>query len=219
VFEDLPPNSGRVVISHRNEDSDFPAAFNSTLAQQGLGHLIPTLQHSDRWRHRQFGMALSGTVSGLDDRRPVADEEDVDRGDGGDGGATAAVAAVQHPLQRLNASALESAQLGTQFQVVVSTHANQTESRATWLAQLACLHKAATFVGPSTTTADVGGGGSGASVGTVQTDAAADRRAAHTAWWAQFWSRSHIIVQAATGANDTAVAEAHAVTQTHVISS
>ena len=34
VFEPLPATSGRVVISHRNEDTDFPAAFNYTLKQQ-----------------------------------------------------------------------------------------------------------------------------------------------------------------------------------------
>lgn len=52
------PNTVRV--AHRNEDSDSSAAFNETLTQQGLDVLIPLLQSSDRWRHRQFGMILSG---------------------------------------------------------------------------------------------------------------------------------------------------------------
>lgn len=49
-----------VTISHRNWDDDIPAAFNYTLESQGLGHLAGQLQGSDRWRHRQFGMRLSG---------------------------------------------------------------------------------------------------------------------------------------------------------------
>jgi hypothetical protein len=56
------PGPGRVSISHRNEDTDLPAAFNYTLESQGLGSLVPGLQGSDRWRHRQFGMVMSGTV-------------------------------------------------------------------------------------------------------------------------------------------------------------
>ena len=36
----------KIVISHRNEDSDEPAAFNYTLQQQGLGHLVDELQAS-----------------------------------------------------------------------------------------------------------------------------------------------------------------------------
>ena len=108
---------GRVVISHRNEDTDFPAAFNYTLKQQGLSELIPLLQSSDRWRHRQFGLMLSGTA------------------------ATAAAAAV--PLRRLNDSALVSARPSAQFEVVVSTHANVTSTREDWLAQLTVQHDAA----------------------------------------------------------------------------
>ena len=50
---------------HRNEDSDQPAAFNYTLEQQGLGALVEKLQSSDRWRHRQFGMTMSGTAGAV----------------------------------------------------------------------------------------------------------------------------------------------------------
>jgi hypothetical protein len=53
---------GRVAISHRNEDSDFPAVFNYTLQAEGLGALQGLYQQSDRWRHRQFGMLLSGSA-------------------------------------------------------------------------------------------------------------------------------------------------------------
>jgi len=49
-----------VQISHRNLDSDQPAAFNDTLEQQGLGSLVEQLQGSDRWRGRHFGMKLGG---------------------------------------------------------------------------------------------------------------------------------------------------------------
>ena len=62
MFTPASTPAGRVTISHRNEDTDEPAAFNYTLAQQGLGELVERLQGSDRWRHRQFGMMLSGTA-------------------------------------------------------------------------------------------------------------------------------------------------------------
>ena len=60
MFGDSSIGIDHISISHRNEDTDLPAAFNDTLTQQGLASLIPTLQSSDRWRHRQFGMAISG---------------------------------------------------------------------------------------------------------------------------------------------------------------
>ena len=60
IFGDDSIGMDHISISHRNEDTDLPAAFNDTLTQQGLASLIPSLQSSDRWRHRQFGMAISG---------------------------------------------------------------------------------------------------------------------------------------------------------------
>jgi hypothetical protein len=112
-FANLPDNSGRVAISHRNEDWDFPAAFNDTLRQQGLSMLIPELQRSDRWRHRQFGMMLSGVAV--------------------DGVA----------LARHNASALRSTTNASAFTVIVSTRSEQTASTAEWLAKLSQQHDVA----------------------------------------------------------------------------
>lgn len=60
VFEESPPLPDSVVVSHRNVDNDFPKAFNYSLEQQGLAALVPQLQGSDRWRHRQFGIIASG---------------------------------------------------------------------------------------------------------------------------------------------------------------
>jgi hypothetical protein len=57
---DPPAIPNTIRTDHRNEDTDQPAAFNDTLVQQGLASLVPLLQGSDRWRHRQFGMVLSG---------------------------------------------------------------------------------------------------------------------------------------------------------------
>eukprot|EP01043_Picozoa_sp_COSAG02_P070913 COSAG02_NODE_12748_length_1500_cov_1.362598_1_plen_411_part_10 len=64
IFTPASTPTGRITIMHRNEDSDQPAAFNYTLEQQGLGALVDQLQSSDRWRHRQFGMTMSGTAGG-----------------------------------------------------------------------------------------------------------------------------------------------------------
>ena len=64
IFTPAGTPAGRITIMHRNEDSDQPAAFNYTLEQQGLGALVERLQGSDRWRHRQFGMTMSGTAGG-----------------------------------------------------------------------------------------------------------------------------------------------------------
>lgn len=64
IFTPASTPPGRITIMHRNEDSDQPAAFNYTLEQQGLGSLVEELQGSDRWRHRQFGMTMSGTAGG-----------------------------------------------------------------------------------------------------------------------------------------------------------
>ena len=47
-----------------SRDTDEPAAFNYTLEQQGLAALVPKLQSSDRWRHRHFGMTMSGVAGG-----------------------------------------------------------------------------------------------------------------------------------------------------------
>ena len=103
-----------VTITHRNEDSDQPAAFNYTLEQQGLSALVASLQGSDRWRHRQFGMTMSGTAGG------------------------------KAPLARKNASTLTSgATTATQFEVTVSTAASQTESSEEWFAAIAAQHNLA----------------------------------------------------------------------------
>jgi hypothetical protein len=69
------------------------------------------LQGSNRWRHRQFGMTLSGTADGT------------------------------APLARENASTLTSgATAATQFEVTVSTAAAQTETSEEWLAAIAAQH-------------------------------------------------------------------------------
>lgn len=52
-----------MAISHRNEDSDEHAVFNYTLQAEGLVKLQDRFQSSDHWRHRQFGMVLSGSAS------------------------------------------------------------------------------------------------------------------------------------------------------------
>eukprot|EP00037_Helgoeca_nana_P037265 m.431903 g.431903 ORF g.431903 m.431903 type:complete len:96 (+) comp86257_c0_seq1:893-1180(+) len=75
--------------------------------------LIPELQRSDRWRHRQFGMMLSG----------------------------AAVDGVA--LARHNASALRSTTNASAFTVIVSTRSEQTASTAEWLAKLSQQHDVA----------------------------------------------------------------------------
>ena len=65
TFEASPPTiEDSVTISHRNEDWDSIQAFNETLTIQGLAALVPKLQASDHWRHRQFGMLATadGTV-------------------------------------------------------------------------------------------------------------------------------------------------------------
>jgi hypothetical protein len=36
------------------------------LEQQGLAALVPKLQGSDKWRHRQFGMTMSGVAGGTE---------------------------------------------------------------------------------------------------------------------------------------------------------
>jgi hypothetical protein len=188
--------AGRVVISHRNEDTDFPAAFNYTLRQQGLSKLIPLLQSSDHWRHRQFGLALSGTATA------AAAPSD---GLSGDSTARHPVAAAAVQLRRLNESALVSAHPSTLFEVTVSTHANVTSSREEWLAQLTAQHDAT--VGAAAREQDE-------AHSTYSTTAASRRReAAHTDWWAQFWNRSHIIATASEGADPAAVAAAQVVSQ------
>lgn len=58
--DSLSQDADALVISHRNVDSDSPAIFNETLRLEGLGNLVDRLQSSDRWRHRQFGMRISG---------------------------------------------------------------------------------------------------------------------------------------------------------------
>eukprot|EP01001_Neometanema_parovale_P007003 NODE_332_length_2657_cov_50.772691_g312_i0.p1 GENE.NODE_332_length_2657_cov_50.772691_g312_i0~~NODE_332_length_2657_cov_50.772691_g312_i0.p1 ORF type:complete len:832 (-),score=157.15 NODE_332_length_2657_cov_50.772691_g312_i0:160-2604(-) len=55
-----PPSKDTLYITHRNLDSDSPKAFNQTLLQQGLSHLIDSMQSADHWRHRQFGMSVMG---------------------------------------------------------------------------------------------------------------------------------------------------------------
>ena len=61
-----PAGAASIGLSHRNMNQDVallnpPAAFNATLRQQGLGALVDTLQSSDKWRGRQFGLVMSGT--------------------------------------------------------------------------------------------------------------------------------------------------------------
>jgi hypothetical protein len=89
-------DAGQLVIYHANKDTDVPAAFNDTLEQQGLGHLAPELQASDRWRNRVFGMAISG-VSGS--------------------GGTA--------FAKVNSTVLQTVTATKQARVVVSTHSEQ----------------------------------------------------------------------------------------------
>jgi len=195
IFEELGgAGAGRVVISHRNENTDFPAAFNYTLEQQGLRELIPLLQSSDRWRHRQFGMALSGTAAAA---------ALVDGGGVGGSSRTAGDAPLSPPLplRRPNESALVSPRPSVQFEVIISTYAKVTGSREQRLAQLTQQHDAAVGVAPT------GKGDAGA--------ASRQREAAHAEWWAQFWNRSHIIALAPGGADPNASAAAQAVTQTY----
>ena len=57
--------SNSIGLSHRNVDEDIthlnrPALFNTTLRQQGLFEFTDMMQKGDRWRHRQFGMVVSG---------------------------------------------------------------------------------------------------------------------------------------------------------------
>jgi hypothetical protein len=134
IFEAAPmsaPTAGTVVISHRNEDNDFPAAFNYTLRQQGLGALTAELQSSDRWRHRQFGMIVSGT-SGSKVRSASTGQPRSTAND---------------PLVQLNSSTLCSSAPSTQFDLTISMHANQTVNHDEWLAQLTGLHRVTTSEG------------------------------------------------------------------------
>ena len=56
-----------ITISRRNEDADpvgVQDGFNTTLTTEGMGSLLGQLQPSDRWRHRQCGLMLSGAGGG-----------------------------------------------------------------------------------------------------------------------------------------------------------
>ena len=152
VFEPapLPGRPGAVVISHRNEDSDVPAAFNETLVKEGLAALVPELQASDRWRHRQFGMAVDGGPA----------------------------------LARVNASALASATPARSFTVAITTHANQTDTHAAWLAQLGTAHDAHAATGTSTA------------------------KGAHDGWWTDFWNRSWITPSSSAAGGGLSAADA-----------
>ena len=60
----VPAGPGSLGLSHRNDDSDIalldkPAAFNSTLDQQGLSSLSDELQPMDAWRNLTFGFVVS----------------------------------------------------------------------------------------------------------------------------------------------------------------
>ena len=187
VFESLPASAGRVVVSHRNEDSDSPRAFNYTLEQQGLGALVGRLQDSDRWRHRQFGMALSAVA--------------------GSGTTTA--------LRRLNDSALQSAAAATSFELTVSTYAAQTPRRADWLQQLHRQHDRAEGRTSRGQPSQPGAVRLSAARRSRARAAASETRAAdHDAWWQQFWARSHIVVSSSTS---TEAATAAILTQKYAV--
>ena len=138
-----------LTISHRNVPSDKPAYFNDTLRQQGLGEFVEDLyaQGSDRWSNRQFGMLLSG--------------ENLKSSSKPDANGT-----LRHLLVSTTAS--------NTFRLVVTTHANQTETDAAFQKQLRASHHRNTMRSASTLSASPS--------------------LAHLTYWLKFWSRSHIVV-------------------------
>ena len=65
IFKTRIAGKNSISLSHRNMDTDITflnmkAAFNTTLRQQGLSKFTDMMQKGDHWRHRQFGMVVSG---------------------------------------------------------------------------------------------------------------------------------------------------------------
>ena len=100
------------------------AFFNSTLAQQGLGHLTAQLQASDRWRHRSFGLVVS--ASGLE-RVGASDE---DSGAGPPFGA--------HTRYRRRRLATTRPMRATD--VTITTLSAQGSGSGSWTAEAAAMH-------------------------------------------------------------------------------
>jgi hypothetical protein len=121
-----------VALFHRNEDEDIaflnkPAAFNTTLRQQGLGELIDSLQSVDVWRNRAFGLLMSGRGFGAS------------------------------PTQSTSRSSIVTEKAADELVVSITTHAEQVESGDAWLRETARMHRAhrrASHNGPSVDVAE-----------------------------------------------------------------
>ena len=157
-----------LTISHRNVQDDKPAYFNDTLRQQGMGDYVDALytQGSDRWSNRQFGMSISGkNLKNLN----VINTPDANN-----------TAIVRHHLM--------SSSKATTFQLLISTHANQTDSNAMFQHQLNLVHQH-----------------------NQQAQAAAAKTAtsifspptSHVTWWSNFWSRSHVVISGGAKSDNT----------------
>eukprot|EP00928_Gymnodinium_smaydae_P014834 TRINITY_DN15447_c0_g1_i3.p1 TRINITY_DN15447_c0_g1~~TRINITY_DN15447_c0_g1_i3.p1 ORF type:complete len:786 (+),score=86.08 TRINITY_DN15447_c0_g1_i3:311-2359(+) len=134
------PNS--IGLSHRNADDDIallnkPGAFNATLQQQGLGRYAESLQSSDHWRRRQFGLVAS--ASGL-------------------------------AVKADNKQALVSHVAEHEFDIVVTTLSEQTETAAEWQQRIGTLHRSHT------------------------SDGLSEAWRSHASYWTSFWQQSHIWV-------------------------
>jgi hypothetical protein len=126
---------GSLLVYHRNTAAEG-TTLASTLLQQGLGGLLPTVP--DHWSDLTFGFAL-----------------DADDGP---------------PLLRMDAHTLASAVPARAFLLRATVLAVQTDTVGEWVADVAAL------------------------LATAPPSAAA--RAGHEAWWAGFWGRSYVAVNA-----------------------
>jgi hypothetical protein len=131
LFSNIPGANNSLGVSHRNVDVDLttqnkPGMFNTTLQQQGLGEYASKLQAGDRWRHRQFGLVVSGPGFVLEKRsssRSSSSSSSSGSGSGSGGGSGSIVAS--------------DVRVAT---LTITTLSRQTDSSQVWVDEIAKLH-------------------------------------------------------------------------------